>query len=199
MADKHKNLERRSFVRLTIVGILALLFIGLSVVGLTRNSQGAKDRYDALIAVDQAGGDVESALLELQTYIYAHMNTQIGGENGIKPPIQLAGTYGRLVDTEQAKFEKSDVYAEAQADCERRNPTGFSGSNRLSCIEDYVDANGVEPIVIQEALYKFDFAPPVWSPDLAGYSILAAVVLVLVFCVDVALYFRTRHMVHMAS
>lgn len=198
---KHKNLERRALTRIGIVGVLLLLSIGLTVLGLTANSQGAKDRYESLIAVDQAGGDVNASLQDLQAYIYRHMNTQIGSETGINPPIQLAGTYGRLVAEEQARVEKSneELYQVAQADCERRNPNGFSGRNRLGCIEEYIDQNGVQPRVINEALYKFDFAPPTWSPDIAGFSLLASIILGLIFVVDVGLYFRTRRMVQMAS
>ncbi len=201
MNEKHKHLERRSFIRLAIVGALLLISIVLSVIGLTQNSQGAKDRYDALIATDQAGGDVSAALNELQAYTYAHINTQIGGENGIKPPIQLAGTYSRLVESEQKRVDDVNVvlYERAQTECESSGPGGFSGSNRLSCIEAYVDSNGVQSVLIQDALYKFDFVSPTWSPDLAGFSIIAAFILAIVFCIDLALYYRTRRMVHMAN
>lgn len=197
---KHKHLEKRSILLLSVFGALTIFFVVLSIVGLTQNSKGAKDRYDALIAVDQAGGDVETALNDLRIYIYSHMNTQIGSELGIRPPIQLKGTYERLVASEEQRVAKANevLYAEAQADCERRQPAGFSGRNRLDCIEEYVDANGVKAVAVEDDFYKFDFVPPRWSADLAGISILLAGFFGLIFAVDLILYFRTRSMVQMS-
>lgn len=194
---KDKHLQKHALVRMIIFGSLAVVFIILSFVGLIANSQGAKDRYESLIAVDQAGGDVEEALNELRTFIYSHMNTQVGSELGVRPPIQLRGTYERLVAAEQERVARvnESLYAEAQADCERRQPEGFSGRNRLDCIEAYVDANGQEPRQIDSTFYKFDFTPPVWSPDLAGFSILLSILFGCVFLVDVILYFRTKNMI----
>lgn len=198
---KDKHLQKRSLLFLTVFGAATLFFIALSVFGLMHNSNEAKKRYDTLIAVDQAGGDVELALNELRGYIYAHMNTQIGSELGIRPPIQLKGTYERLVAAETDKVAKANtaLYAEAQADCELRQPAGFSGRNRLDCIEAYVDANGVKAKSIEDDFYKFDFVPPRWSPDLAGFSILLAGVFGLVFAIDLIVYLRTKSMIQSAK
>jgi len=202
MAFKEKNLQKRAKIKLFVFGGLTVLFIALSFLGLTMNSQGAKERYDTLIAVDQAGGDVELALNELRAYIYSHMNTQIGSDLGVNPPIQLKGTYDRLVAAEKQKQAQPNdtLYAEAQADCERSQPAGFSGSNRLACIEAYVDANGVTsetPIQIEEDFYKFDFASPRWSADLAGFSILFSTIFGITYIVSIVLYYRTKNMVEL--
>lgn len=196
---KEKHLQKRALIRIFVVGILLVISVFLSFVGLTLNSQGAKERYDTLISVDQAGGDVETALNELRVYIYSHMNTQIGSDLGVKPPIQLEGTYSRLVKAEEDKVAKTNeaLYATAQAHCESSQPAGFSGRNRLACIEAYVDANGVEPKAIEDDFYKFDFAPPIWSADLAGFSIIFSGILGTILLIDVFLYYRTRHLVQM--
>lgn len=196
---KDKHLQQAALLRLIVFGVATVFFVGLSLIGLTSNSNGAKERYDKLIAVDQAGGDVETALNELRTYIYSHMNTQIGSELGVRPPIQLKGTYDRLVAESKQNLKTNDeLYAEAQAECERTQPAGFSGRNRLDCIEAYVDANGSATVEknINEDLYKFDFVPPRWSPDLAGFSILFAAIFGTVFLVDLILYFRTKRIVN---
>lgn len=202
MSEKH--LEKRSLIRLMVFGCLTLVFGFLSVFGLIRNSQGAIDRYNALLAVDEAGGDVDTALNELRVFIYGHMNTKIGSDLGINPPIQLRGTYERLLAEQEAELARSDetLYQEAQADCEARQPEGFSGRNRIECIEQYIDANGklIAPTQpIEDDLYKFDFAPPLWSPDLAGFSILLFIVCGFIFIIVIFLYFRTRHLVHLAN
>jgi hypothetical protein len=198
VADKH--LQQRALLRVVVFGIVTVFFVTLSIFGLIANSNGAKERYDALIAVDQAGGDVEKSLNELRSYIYSHMNTQIGSELGVKPPIQLKGTYERLVAQEEEKaIESNDLYAEAQSYCESTQPGGFSGRNRLDCITAYVDENGVvtEAKKIEEDLYKFDFVPPRWSPDLAGFSIILATIFGITFLIDLILYFKTKRTVNM--
>lgn len=197
---KHKHLEKRALLRLAVFGAGFLVFVALSFVGLSLNSHEAKQRYDTLIAVDQAGGDVEAALNDLRVYIYSHMNTQIGSETGIRPPIQLQGTYERIVAEREREAGQTneELYQQAQDDCERRNPSGFSGSNRLDCIAAYVDANGVQEgvdIVVEDDLYKFDFAPPRWSADLAGLSILFSILFGILTCIDLVLYFRTKNVV----
>jgi hypothetical protein len=196
-----KHQQKRALVRVFIFGLITIIFIGSSVYGLVSNSRGAKQRYDTLIAVDQAGGDVETALNELRVYIYNHMNTQIGSDLGVKPPIQLKGTYERLVAVEEARIAKENepLYARAQADCETRLPNGFSGSNRTECIEAFVDANGVEVNSIEDDFYKFDFVPPRWSPDIAGLSMLFAVLFGLMFALESFMYFRTKRMVELSN
>ena len=198
---KQKNLQKRAFIRMIIFGCVTILFTVLSFVGLMQNSQGAVDRFETLKAVDKAGGDVEGALNDLRTYIYSHMNTQIGSELGINPPIQLSGTYDRLVAAEQARVSRinESLDSKAIAYCEAQNPDGFSGRYRIECVESYKVKNGAEQKVIEDDFYKFDFVPPRWSPDLAGFSILLAIFSGLIFFIDLILYFRTRHMVHMAN
>ncbi len=191
---KNKHLEKSALMRLAVFGTATVCFVALSIFGLINNSQGAVERYDALKAVDESGGDVEGALNELRTYIYSHMNTQIGNELGLKPPIQLSGTYNRLVEAERERVSKinSGLEPAAIAYCEAQNPSGFSGRFRLDCIEQYKDENGATEQPIEDDFYKFDFVPPVWSPDLAGYSILAAIIFGLAFSVQLILYIRVR-------
>lgn len=198
---KHKHLEKRALLRLAVFGAATVFFVALSLVGLTANSQGAKDRYDALIAVDQAGGDVEASLNELRGFIYSHMNTQIGSELGVKPPIQLSGTYSRLVEAENARVAKANesMYAQAQAECEAIHGAGALQSGRVPCVQEYIDKNGVKPNTIEDDFYKFDFVPPRWSPDLAGISIILAGIFGLLFSIDLILYFRTRSMIHLGN
>lgn len=170
-----RDIVQRRIISFAISGLLVTVFGILSVNALVNNSKEAKKRYDQLIAVDQAGGDVESSLTHLREFIYSHMNTTIGSPTGVYPPIQLKGTYDRLVAAEQAKLEASSatVYSDAQAECERRFPGAFFGGPRIPCITDYVTSHGVKLKDIPDGLYKFDFVSPSWSPDLAGWSLLA--------------------------
>jgi len=195
------RIQHKELSKVAVFGAVAVLSAFLFVVGLVSNGNGAVERYNTLIAVDKAGGDVETALNDLRSYIYGHMNTEIGGENSIYPPIQLSGTYDRLVAAEQERVDSANdnLYAEAQAYCEATSPQGFSGSNRLSCINKYIDDNGAEIQQIDDSFYKYDFVAPRWSPDLAGFSLVGLIVFGLLALFHLFLYLRTKHIVHIGN
>lgn len=144
-------------------------------------------RAEVFVA-DEADGDIETALRELREHVYSHMNSDLtSGDNAIYPPIQLKYRYERLVLTENAKLNAGNesIYTDAQNHCEATQPEGFSGRNRLDCIRQYVDAHGVTTVAVHipDALYKFDFVSPTWTPDLAGLSLVAGLVCALAFFV----------------
>jgi hypothetical protein len=178
--DKHFFKKLHSFLQRINMYVLFVIFIAATITcvfALRQNNLQALKLRDAVVAADKNNTNVEEALKELRTYIYAHMNTNLSsGPNAIKPPIQLKYTYERLVQAEQERLtaENSKVYIEAQAECEKRFPKGLSGSGRIPCITDYVASRGVEQKNIPDSLYKFDFVSPVWSPDLAGWSLVVA-------------------------
>jgi len=141
------------------------------------NLQMAKLR-DAVYAADKNGSGVTEALQTLQVYVSAHMNTDLSaGPNSPYPPIQLQYTYDRAVQAagDAASAENSRIYNDAQHYCEQTIPNGFSGSYRISCVQTYIDQHGVKLPTIPDGMYKFDFLSPTWSPDLAGWSLLATV------------------------
>ncbi|HSW98802.1 MAG TPA: hypothetical protein VLF71_03115 [Candidatus Saccharimonadales bacterium] len=136
----------------------------------------------AVYSADQNNANVEQALQNLRAYVGAHMNTSLAGSDGVYPPIQLKYTYARLQQTEQDRVNttNSQIYTDAQHTCEAEFPGSFSGGPRVPCIEQYVKDHGTTAKTIPDAMYKFDFASPSWSPDLAGISlVLSAVLLVL--------------------
>jgi hypothetical protein len=152
---------------------VAFLLCGtLGVVALRDNYLTMVDLREKMYQADESGQNVELALQDLRAHVNAHMNTSLsGGSDGIYPPIHLKGTYERLQKAEQDRVNtvNSKVYTEAQAHCERLYPSSFSGGPRVPCIEQYVKEHGTTKQAIPDALYKFDFASPRWSPDLAGW------------------------------
>jgi len=163
---------------LFIAGVL-LLFV--SVIALRSNNQQMIELRQAVFTADEQDGDVEKALKDLREHVYSHMNTSLtAGDNAIRPPIQLKYRYERLVIAEKTKqnVNNETIYTDAQNYCEQQISSGFSGSNRLQCIRDYIDRNGTQTtdVSIPDDLYKFDFVSPTWSPDLAGLSLLAAII-----------------------
>lgn len=165
--------------------ILAVFFGIVCVFALRSNNEHMIALRNDVYAADKNDGNVNQALRNLQAYVYAHMNTDLAaGPNAVHPPIQLKYTYQRLVAAENAKVQaaNSHLYTDAQTYCQALIPNGFSGRYRESCINQYVTTHGVKPQVIQKSLYEFDFVAPKWSPDLAGWSMVLAI-LSLIFAI----------------
>lgn len=140
---------------------------------------------EAVFKADETGGNVEKALAELREHVHGHMNTDLsGGQFSIDDkPIQLKHRYDKLADREEKRVEKLNqgIKADAERVCAARHPGGGFNSPRVACVAEYLRQNGVEPKPVPSELYKFDFVSPRWSPDLAGWSLLASAVLFIVF------------------
>lgn len=156
--------------------VLAVVSTAVCVFALRANNQHMIKLRDAVFAADKNGTDVQKPLQDLQAYVTSHMNTSLNaGNSAVYPPIQLKYTYDRL-RAQNKQPDQNTLYSQAQAYCESLNHTDFSGRNRVPCIEQYVQSHSGPnaPKTIPDALYKFSFASPVWSPDLAGWAIIIA-------------------------
>jgi hypothetical protein len=173
---------------------LVVASIAVSAVALRNNNAGSVDLRAQLLEVDKQNGDVETSLKQLREYTYSHMNSSLATENAPYPPIQLKYRYERLVSAEKARVSEanSKLATAAQNHCEALIPAGRS-LNRIECIQNYMTTNGVKENSIPDSIYKFDFADPVWSPDLAGWSVLVSIVLSLVLLVRTSLILWLRH------
>lgn len=160
-----------------------VFFSIIAVFALRANNLQAIKLRDNVLAVDEQNGDVEAALKGLREYVYGHMNTDLSSGTGTQQPVQLKYRYERLVAAEKARVEQanSSIYTEAQAFCEAKYPASTSGGPRVPCIEQYVSERGAKEQPVQDALYKFDFESPRWSPDLAGWSVLVAAAFFVLF------------------
>lgn len=171
--------------------IIVLISSGICASALRINNQHMIKLRDAVYAADKDNGDVQGTLLALQAYVVAHMNTNLSaGPQAVHPPIQLKYTYDRLVQAQSEQVAKNNmqIYNDAQRYCEQQNSADFSGRNRIPCIEQYVQGHGVNLATIPDALYKFDFITPVWSPDLAGWSLVVAALSSFLFVVSLIVY-----------
>lgn len=157
-----------------------LLCVFVHVAALRANNVRMAELRDAVYAADERGQGVEQALQELRAFVGSHMNTDLDAGKGVYPPVQLKYTYERLVQAEQDRVSAANaqIYTDAQNHCERVNSTSILGRDRVGCIEDYVKAQGAQTAKpIPDALYKFDFVSPRWSPDLAGWSLVLSIIL----------------------
>lgn len=177
--------------------LLGFIATGIVFVNAYRsNNLKMIELRQAVYEADEKNGDVETALRNLREFVHGHMNTDLAvGETAIKPPIQLKYRYERLylAEKERASAENQKIYTDAQAECERRFPSGLSGSGRIPCISEYVASKGVVERPIPKELYQFDFISPKWSPDLAGWSLLVTILFGLLFVVRFGLELWLRH------
>jgi hypothetical protein len=164
---------------------LFVIFGVIGVFAMRQNNLTAIRLRDHVAEVDKENGDVETALRELRAHVYGHMNANLSSGTGIQHPVQLKYRYDRLVAAEKARVDKANknIYTNAQRYCERKYPASTSGGPRVPCIAAYVTKNGEKQKSIPDDLYKFDFISPVWSPDLAGFSLLLSGICLLLFLV----------------
>lgn len=130
---------------------------------------------DAVFVADEKDQGVNEALRELQSFVVSHMNTNLP-KLGDEKAIQLKFTYERLIKTENDRVstERARIASEATAYCEAALPS-VRLTERAKCVEDYIAARPVTLRDIPKDLYSFDFVSPSWSPDIAGWSLVAAI------------------------
>jgi hypothetical protein len=176
--------------------------LGLSVISgiiciaaLRQNNLNMVKLRDQVFAADKADGDVETALRSLRSYVYAHMNTNLSSGNSIKPPIQLKYRYDRLVEAEKSQVASANtkIYNDAQNYCEQFISHQVFGGAKISCVQNYVSSHGLKEQPVPDALYKFDFVSPAWTPDLAGWSLVITVALALLFIIRFGLEKWVKH------
>jgi hypothetical protein len=172
--DKPISLLKPAYIAGVAVAITVLCVFSLRA----NNEHMIKLRNDVYTA-DKSNSNITQALQNLQAYVTTHMNTSLNSGNGsVYPPIQLKYTYQRLLNSESAGAAQANdqLYTEAQTYCQQAIPSGFSGRYRVPCIEQYVQSHDSSLPTIPDSLYKFDFVNPAWSPDLAGWSLVAAII-----------------------
>ena len=165
-----------------------IVFLCMGIYGARANNLTSIKLRDEVLAADQAGTDVEAPLQKLREHMYSHMNAGLAS-GSLQQPIQLKYRYQRLVEAEKLRVTQTNdqIYTEAQKYCEALYPTGLSGGPRVPCIKQYVTEKGASEQTIPDALYKFNFISPSWSPDLAGWSLLLSGVFLALFLIRLLL------------
>ena len=177
--------------------LAAVVFFSISAFALRQNNLQMLELKEAVFQADEAGEGIEEALRELRQHVHSHMNTDlVPSDDAIRPPIQLTHEYERLrqAESDRVREQNESVYAEAEEICEEQYPTGQLADGRVQCVESYIQEQGVQVRPVPKELYQFDFTSPRWSPDLAGWSLLAGSVSLLLFAARflLELWFKRR-------
>lgn len=160
--------------------VLVLAFSFLSAYGLRQNSAGLEPKINAVLQADKNNEGIEEAINELGDYVLNHMNADL------PRPIQLEHSYNRAVDKayelELKSLRSGSLLDEARAVCAQLGVVVSAGPQ---CIQDYLDKNWtpdrgtLAPDLPDVSLFTYQFVAPTWSPDLAGWSMVIVIVLLL--------------------
>lgn len=172
--------RQRSRVKRILRGFpVILLLCGLvisgasSILALRANYLGAAPLIEAVFKADAENGNTEKALYDLRAYTYSHMNVNLSRIGGAKPPIQLKNRYEQLkiAETKRVALTNDIALKQGENTCGQRFPDSAQRIAKTQCVQEYLLQNGTREKDIPDALYKFDFISPRWSPDVAGFSI----------------------------
>jgi hypothetical protein len=186
VADKRqvrKTIKQLQRVKTWQLLILLILMGFLSATFLRLNNIGMIDRRDAVLTADKVGdlNVTQSRLYDLQRYVSEHVNADSG-------PFYLEAQYRR--DAQRIVDEASNddnpngnINVKAEAVCKPQY-TVWSPAY-VQCFTDELakyppSADPAQNVVLPSTeLYRHDFSGPLWSPDFAGWSILACIMIVL--------------------
>jgi hypothetical protein len=153
---------------------------------------------------DEQNKDIPKAVTNLRNYVASHMNTGMG-DRGIYLEHSYQRSYEAAVAVAtQGSAAGATIYRQADLDCQGQFPKASSFAAYVQCMTDKVAASGIStgPITPPSSdLYRFNFVSPAWSPDVAGFTLLAAVLLAVLLVgrllLTWALYglLKSRHLV----
>lgn len=163
--------------------LVVMLLIGLvlSAAFLRLNNLEMDKRRTAVMQADKLADKeaTKQGLIELQRYVSAHMNTSLG--NGF----YLEHQYNRdkeaaLTAATSTTNPNSAVYQQASIECRNRFQGGVASfrNDYVACVAERVRAlsPSTDPSVglklPKAESYYYNFASPLWSPDLAGIMVL---------------------------
>lgn len=196
--DKHKlhhwwRAARQLRTWQLVVILILLAFISATLLRL--NNIGMIELRSAVLKADDSGDatKIKQSLTDLQQYVNAHMNTDLG------PGIYLEKSYDRareaaLNAANSATNPSSAVYQQASIDCRSRFVGGVASfrNDYVQCVVEKVGAlnqanDPLQGLNLPKAdLYRYDFVSPIWSPDIAGFSVLVTLLLALFIICKIA-------------
>lgn len=221
-----RNIFRVRTWKLILI-LIPLLFIAATLLRFDHLEMVAL--RDQVIKADEEGSeeDILTALNQLKDFTLTHIVVNVYEENGVEKlsfgtgPFYLENQYVKKAQEELAKAEASlenagvnpngNVFKKAAEVCDAlgiQYGWGYSAPY-INCmqeelakypamdeIEDYKEA-----MIPSTALYRQDFASPIWYPCWSGIIILVCIILIIVIfirfliwvCLRIALLFAKNH------
>lgn len=158
---------------------LTILLVALVLIGaffLRQNNLHMITLRNQALQADEQNKDIPKALANLHNYVVAHMNASMGDQG-----IYLEHSYHRsyaaaITAAAQGGSDSAVIYQNAEKVCTAQFDPDAAFLSYAQCAVAKVAASGAPPISTPSAdLYRFNFVAPAWSPDLAGFTLLTAV------------------------
>ena len=177
MKNRKQKIIDLSTILVHLISILILSFMAAGA--LRQNNLNMLKLRDAVFIADKSGIGVEESLRSLRNYVSGHMNTELP-KLGSEKAIQLKYSYDRKVSEELKRFqdESAAVSAKAKSSCTSLKTELL----KVDCEQAYIKSHPVNPVAdIHPEEYSIEFVSPVWSFDLAGWLIISAAGICLLF------------------
>lgn len=177
--------------------IIVILLAGASAYLLRQNNLGMIERRDAVKAADEDNGDVKQSLLNLQHYVSEHMNTGLGDGLVLQNAYQRAYNTA-LQNSLNTSNPNSQFYTQVELECRAVFKRTHSFPAYTQCAHDKLStlAPGQDPLAKFSApstdLFRYNYVSPLWSPDLAGLTVLLTVVVTVVIVSRSITYLAVR-------
>lgn len=192
VADKrrvNKSIKQLQRIKTWQLLILLVLMGLLSATFLRLNNIGMVERRTAVLQSDKTGDEtaLKNNLYSLQRWSAAHMNASTDAfyleqtyNRDVKRAVQKANQAGSNISKVAAKARKT-----ADAICQQRFSGYGVGYSQCFAAEFAKAAPGqsdqlAAPELPRPSLYRHEFISPKWSPDFAGWSLLACGVITVV-------------------
>jgi hypothetical protein len=179
-----KQLQRIKTWQLIVLLILAS-FIAATFLRL--NNIGMLERRNAVISADEAGDQAVTIqrLYDLQRYVSAHMNTDLG--RGVYLESSHTRASQEWLNAQSGTSNPNgNIYQKAQEVCAPRFDSYSTAYLRCTTDElakypalEVGDGSG-KP---RQETFIHSFSSPVWSPDFAGWSVLVCLVILVLIIV----------------
>lgn len=193
MADKgriKKSIHDLQRVKTWQLLVLLIILAFVAATFLRLNNIGMVQRREAVINADAAGNKdaIVERMYDLQRYVSSHMNTDLG------KGVYLEKSYNTdFQNWQTAQYgdgnPNGNIYLKAQQVCAPQ----FSSYSYayLQCttneLAKYPSAANPasEASKPRQQVYIHNFASPLWSPDFAGWSVLACLFIILLIIVRI--------------
>ncbi len=181
-----RNLKALQVVKTWQLVVLLILMSFLAATFLRLDNAGMVTRRNAVEAADKAGSqdDITYRIYDLQRYAAAHMNADTGvfylQETYNRDVKQLVATSSSQSSANQTVNDAADAvchpqfsgWSPAYVQCFVNELNKHTGSNTIPSVQ-----------LPTPALYRYSFISPLWSPDFAGWSVLACILIAIMIVI----------------
>ena len=180
-----------------------MLCVFVAATFLRLNNIGMVKRREAVLQADKAGDPnaIKGRLYELQRYVTSHMNADMS-------TIYLQNQYQRdsqqVIDTASgSQNPNGNIYKKAQDVCAPKF-THYSTAY-LQCTVDYLSqfspaGDPTDKVNLPKAdAYRYSYVSPLWSPDFAGFSVLACITVIFLILLRLVSLMVLRIMLRMSN